>query len=195
MTCDEFWNQMPELAGAAAPLDHVQQCPSCAQLFERQRALSAGLRRMARELEPREAPPAVEARLRNALRVQTGGTPRPLRRYWWAWASAAALIVAAFFLTLEPRMERNRLADSRLRPAQSDLESADFDPDFIPLPFGAADSAGWETADDPDLVQVEVPRSALIALGLPVTETGAPRVEAVLALGSDGTLRGIELVQ
>ena len=195
MTCDEFWSQMPELPGGAEPPEHLQECPSCAVLLQRQRALAAGLHRMAQELEPREAPPAVEARLLNALRTQTAGTARPVRSYWWAWASAAAMIVAAIFLTLGPRIERSQVANSRLVPAQSDVDPADFDSNFIPLPFGAADSAGLEAADDPDLVQVEVPRSALIALGLPVTESGAPRVQAVLALGSDGTLRGIELVQ
>jgi hypothetical protein len=67
--------------------------------------------------------------------------------------------------------------------------------DFIPLPYGSADPADGVPDDGADLVRVEVPRTALIALGLPVPEAGSMRVQAEVALAADGTMEGIRIVQ
>ena len=191
MTCHEFWNEMPELAGEPEVPDHARECPSCAALLERQRSLAAGLSRMAKDLKSREAPQAVEERLLGAFRAQTGLPPRTARRYWPAWVAAAAVIVLSISLTLGRHGQPAGPALSA--PALAEL--GQLDPDFIPLPYGTADLADSTGTDDPDLVRVEVPRSALVALGLPVDENGSGRVEAVVALGSDGLLEGIRIVQ
>jgi hypothetical protein len=48
---------------------------------------------------------------------------------------------------------------------------------FIPLPYDSGDLAAVPE-EDADLVRVEVPRAALVALGLPVALGGPARVEA-----------------
>jgi hypothetical protein len=195
MTCHEFWNEMPELTGGGEQPDHARECPACAALLERQRALSAGLSRLSKETNPREAPGSVEARLVEAFRNQAGSRPRTALRHWLAWSSAAALIIVSILLTVERRAGRTRPPDVQAISRFAVGELADLDSDFIPLPYGTSEQVGADAADDPDLVRVEVPRSALVALGLPVSEGGSARVEAVVALGADGMLEGIRIVQ
>jgi len=190
MTCHEFWNEMPELARGGELPDHAQECPSCAALLHRQRALAAGLSRMAEDPKNREAPPALERRLLKVFRAQSGAGLQPGRRHWAAWAAAAAVVLVAIFWTAGHR--GNSHASAALQ-AMADL--SDPDTDFIPLPYGSADPNNAVPDDDVDLVRVEVPRTALIALGLPVAEVGATRVEAEVALGADGTMEGIRIVQ
>ena len=194
MTCDEFWAEMPELACESEPADHVLACPSCAALLEQQRALSAALSQVAKRLESWEAPPSVETRLVAAFRNQTGLKSSPSRPFWLAWASAAALIVVSIVSGLGRQAEP--VAGARFQAISAQLLSdlADLDSDFIPLPYGGADLS-TANADDADLVHVEVPRSALIALGLPMTEEGSARVEAVVALGADGVVQGIQIME
>ncbi|MBZ5586811.1 MAG: hypothetical protein LAQ30_32415, partial [Acidobacteriia bacterium] len=101
MSCQEFWDSMPELAGEASPevRAHASQCASCARLLEGHRALTGGLQSLASEQERFTAPGRVEARLLAAFRGEAGfAAPLPARR-WWAplatWAAAAALVAAA----------------------------------------------------------------------------------------------------
>ena len=194
MTCHEFWDQMPELAAGSEQPEHVQDCPSCAALLQRQRALAGGLHRLARESSRNEAPAALETRLLAAFRTQARARPVPVWRYRLAWASAAALLVAAILVTVNRQVHRNPVSNATVStPAAVDL--AGLESDFIPLPYGVTDAGVVNPAEDADLVRVEVPRSALIALGVPVAEGGESIVEAVVALGTDGTLRGIEVLQ
>lgn len=189
MTCPEFWAGMPELIAESELSDHVRACPSCAAMLERQRVLSAALGRMAKGLEPREASPVVEARLVAAFRNPTRLDAAPSRPFWLAWVSAAALIVVSILSGIGPQMGVAPTVSGQV-PA----ELAELDSGFIPLPYGGADQPGANT-DDADLVHLEVPRSALIALGLPMTEEGSARVEAVVALGADGVVQGIQIME
>ena len=79
MNCQEFWNTMPELAGAAdLPGEpqgfeqeadrHLDGCPECAMRMARQRALTSGLRALSGDMRHLEAPSRVEGRLQAALR-------------------------------------------------------------------------------------------------------------------------------
>ena len=194
MTCHEFWNQMPELAAESEQIEHVQECPSCAALLQRHRAITGGLHRLARESSSNQAPAKLELRLRAAFREQAGAGPVPIWRYRLAWGSAAALMAVAMFFTLGRQAHRNPMPNTSVS-VQAAVDLADVNSDFIALPFGVADSAAVNPAEDADLVRVEVPRSALIALGVPVAEGGSASVEAVVALGADGTLDGIQLLQ
>jgi hypothetical protein len=66
------------------------------------------------------------------------------------------------------------------------------DPDFIPLP-NVTDTGA---TSDPDLVRVEMPRSALAALGVTLASEGdGGTVEAEVALGADGVVRSVRLLQ
>lgn len=197
MTCAEFWDGMPELEAHSERWEHAEQCASCAALLRDQRALAAGLRQIGRERA--EAPAVLEARLVAAFREQASRKAKPaISRAvpgWWTWAPAAAAVIAvALFVSHSRPMPQARRAD----PATAELvqqtgeDPATADSDFIPLPY-ASDSG---PADDADLVRLKVPRSALIALGLPVAVDGeSGPVEAVVALDADGVMEGVRLVQ
>ena len=79
------------------------------------------------------------------------------------------------------------------KPAQSDYyaSSPDFDAPFLPVNY--ADGLPPRMGS---IVRVELPRSALVALGLTVPlENSSPTVKAELLLGSDGVTRGIRIVE
>ena len=197
MTCREFWGEMPELASGGEHLDHLRECPSCAALLERHRALAAALKRIAEGHEHRRAPQVVEARLVEAYRAESGPRPaaRPLR--WLAWASViAAGMFVSIFLTRGRQPERvppPHLSHLEAATDQEPVELTGLDLGFIPLPY-SPQAAAFGPNEDADLVRLEVPRATLVALGLPV-DGGPGRVEALFALGADGVVEGIQIVQ
>ncbi len=195
MSCEEFWNQMPELPDAADSGDHVRECPACAALLEQHRSLADRLGQMARSSESLQPSAALESRLIEAFRNQAGQRSPSVRRYWLPWAvAAAALIVLSFTLIRVHQPQKASLPrPSQTEVASVQVDSGASDSDFVPLPYAESDAV---ESDDADLVRVEVPRSALVALGVPVpVETGTSRVEAVVALGPDGMLQGIRVLQ
>jgi hypothetical protein len=198
MTCHEFWNAMPELAEETDVFDHVRECPSCAALLERQRALAAGLKQIAAERQSLQAPPALETRLLEAFRNQTAPRRASAGRYWLTWAAAAAaVLVVSFFLVRGRAPQLAKPADLGLAlMVAGPGEPGGSDSDFIPLPYGALETGAVPPAEDDDLVRVEIPRSALLALGVPLpADSGTGRVEAVVALGADGMLEGVRVLQ
>jgi hypothetical protein len=215
MTCQEFWSRMPELKSGQQQFDHVRQCASCAALLERQRALSAGLRRMAAERHIVEAPAHLEARLRAEFHSGAGqpATSPPIHpwvshpwvSHWWAprrwvpgWAqrglwvpAVAALLALAVFLVWEQRTQPAGPAPAHIASLAGDY-TASMDSGFIPLPYAEATSA----PDDVDRVEIEVPRATLIALGIPMPEGDAREaVEAEVLLGAGGTPQAVRLLQ
>ena len=208
MNCQEFWNTMPELAHEAQDghLEHVRECPACAALLNRQRTLTSGLRMLAADWRSVEAPARVESRLTAAFLGQAGLAMRRPPARWWlpvaTWAAAAAAVVAlAMFLARDrPVVPAHRTTSSRVQLAAveppADLESlgdsSDADADFIPLP----NAARIEPNEDLNLVRVEVPRSAMIALGYAVSEDRASEpVEAEVVLGADGLARAVRFFE
>jgi hypothetical protein len=207
MNCQEFWNTMPELAHEAEDghFEHVPECAACAALLNRQRTLASGLRRLAADWQSVEAPARVESRLTAAFLGQAGLTVlRPATRWWVpvaTWAAAAAAVVAlATFLARDRhvvpahRTTSNRVELAAVEPP-ADLEMlGDFsgaDNDFIPVP----NAARIEPNEDLNLVRVEVPRSAMIALGYAVSEDRASEpVEAEVVLGADGLARAVRFL-
>jgi len=198
MNCQEFWDSMPELDPAPST-DHLRDCPSCAALWDRQRSLAEGLREVAAGWSRLQAPARVEARLTGAFRGRDPGRGVPAR--WWlpvmTWASAAAATVAlaAFLLRDRPAQPPQRsepaTAASTIVQASVDLEDDSGAGDFIPLPN--APQIGPN--DDVSVVRVEVPRSAMIALGFIVSpERASEPVEADVLLGSDGLAHAVRFV-
>lgn len=210
MSCQEFWNTMPELAAPGAPPDaehreHLEECAACAALLGRQRALEAGLRAVAGVWSRVEAPARMEARLRAAFRGQAGlAVRRPASRWWVpvvAWASAAAAVIAlAIFLVRDrqpvtegvpPQRVARGLVEMAALEWPAGVEAAGEDGDFIPLPNAAQVGPN----EDVDLVRVEVPRSAMIALGFSVSADRASEpVQAEVMLGSDGLARAVRFL-
>lgn len=194
MTCRDFWNAMPELEPEADQFPHAQECASCAALLERQRALAAGLRRVARNRNFVEAPSHLEAKVLDSFRarmaVHSVLRERRARLLRWIPAAAAALVLAA---GLAWRWERppSRVPSEQAATFQW-YDTGDPESDFIPLTNGEDSPAVTEA----DMVHVQVPRSALVALGLPLEEGDASElVEAEVLLGAGGAPTAVRLVQ
>src|ERR1039458_9605594 len=153
MNCQEFWSTMPELAHEAEDghMEHVGECAACAALLNRQRTLASGLRTLAADWRPVEAPARVEARLTAAFLGQAGLTVLgPATRWWvpvatWATAAAAVVALAMFLVHTRPVIPAHRATSNRVQLAAveppTDLEtlgdSSDADNDFIPMPNAA----------------------------------------------------------
>jgi hypothetical protein len=207
MNCQEFWNTMPELSHQAEDghFEHVRECAACAALLNRQRTLALGLRRLAADWQSVEAPARVESRLTAAFLGQAGLTVlRPATRWWvpvatWATAAVAVIALATFLARDRHVVPAHRTTSNRVELAAveppADLEMlGDFsgaDNDFIPVP----NAARIEPNEDLNLVRVEVPRSAMIALGYAVSEDRASEpVEAEVVLGADGLARAVRFL-
>jgi len=199
---------MPELTGEAdaEAAAHRRECPVCAAAFDTHGALAAGLRAVAGEFGRLKAPGRVEAKLLAAFRGQAGLVAPPPARRWWspvlAWGAAAVVVAAAFPLFVgRGALPRAPLAN---RPAAAGTAAIDWTallpPDmagdaqagaFIPLP----DADRLPQDEDLNVVRVEVPRSAMIALGYPVTaDRAAERVRADVVMGSDGLARAVRFL-
>ena len=209
MNCQEFWNTMPELAREAegGHLEHVGECAACAALLNRQRVLASGLRTLAADWRSVEAPALVESRLAAAFLGQAGLTVLHPAIRWWVpvatWAMATAAVVAlAMFLVRDRHVvaPAHRTPSSRVQLAAveppADFETlgdaSDAESDFIPLP----NAARIEPNEELNVVRVEVPRSAMIALGYAVSEDRASEpVEAEVVLGADGLARAVRFFE
>jgi hypothetical protein len=209
MNCQEFWNTMPELAREPEDghLEHVRECSACAALLNRQRTLASGLRTLAADWRSVEAPARVESRLTAAFLGQAGLTVlHPVTRWWVplaTWAAATAAVVGlAMFLVRDRQVvaPAHRTASSRVQlaavepPANFETlgDASDTESDFIPLP----NAERIEPNEELNVVRVEVPRSAMIALGYAVGEDRASEpVEAEVVLGADGLARAVRFLE
>ena len=188
MTCEEFWKLMPELEGAVEH-EHVRGCGACAMRLERQKVLRQGLRWLAQEFRQEEAPHGVESKLLRAFREQHQGIPAPKRQgVRLAWGLAVAAAISFVFLAAIQRHSVTNPLDRPDRIAQAQAEEAE---EFWPLP----NAASGVSAEDADLITVEMPTATLAAMGVPVSEDGPARVQAVLALDADGVVQGVRLLQ
>ena len=207
MNCQEFWNQAPE--GSRPPgaelAAHLSECPACASAWSAQRSVALGLRRVADGWSRMEAPPRVEARLVNRFREQAGlprlRQPRPwIEALTWATAAAAVLVLAVSLLrvhvpqTATPKpVPPNTPIFATVLPAADSASTADpsGSDGFIPLP-----NVEQLAPNEPgDLVRVEVPRSAMIAVGLAVSpDRAAEPVQAEVVFGPDGVARAVRFL-
>jgi len=220
MNCQEFWNEMPELArDGEAERGHAQECEDCAARLERHRALAAGLRRIGRESAEVAAPPRVEAGLLAEFRAHAGlaahRRPETRRFPLLAWMSAAAAVVALVALVARDHrpapVQRSVPSSSRAagalvaqaeaeepvqaameRTAAAEDETGEAIEDFIPLPYATSVTP----TDDLNVVRMQVQRSAVLALGLSAgADEDSESVLADVLLGPDGMARAIRLVE
>jgi len=203
MNCAEFWNEMPELASGGlqnerehlSEHEHLKECAQCAGLVDRQRRLESGLRTMAQEMSAVAAPPRVEANLIAAFRREMAPAgPRLVRMPKlpvFSWVAAAAAVIA-MAVWVAPRRHTAPPAAHHTPAAVVELASlvddAADDDGFIPLPN--AERVGPN--DDVHVVRMELPRSAMLVVGLDVSpERVSERVEAEVMLGPDGLARAV----
>jgi len=140
-----------------------------------------------------EAPPRVEDGLRIAYREARRAAPavEPTRGFGlraareWLWAGLAAAVVAAALLAVSRPLRT---------PGGPTVAEADPDEAFTPLVYGDP----WSDVEAVQVVRVEMPRTALAALGYvgsaPVPDV-ATAVRADLLVGNDGVARGIRFVR
>jgi hypothetical protein len=197
MNCQEFWNEAgPEGA------DHLKECPACAAEWAAQRNLAAGLRQVAAGWSRMGAPSRVEARLLNAFREQAGVAAEKHPRAWfaaftWAMAAAAVLVLAISLLrvhgpqTVTPRPVPGNAAILASLDEMPEFAGEASDGGFVPLP-NVEQLAPNETGD---VVRVEVPRSAMIAVGFEVSpERATEPVQAEVMFGPDGVARAVRFL-
>jgi hypothetical protein len=164
--------------------------------MNRQRELAAGLRAMRERYRRIGAPMRVESRLRSAFRAGAGIVPVPLRPAWapaLVWAAACivlfgmALVVMRGGHPVAPQLAPSHATELAMAAAETD---SDYD-GFIPLP----NAARLADTEDVNVVRVEVPRSAMIALGLEVNpERASELVAADVMLGPDGLARAVRFL-
>ncbi len=206
MNCQEFWDRMPELSNQLLrdESEHLAGCSACAGEWQRQRALASGIHRLAEDWQQVEAPARVEAGLVAAFRAHQSGrvVEMPTRHMWMPLASgiAAALLVGIGLLLLRdqpapaPRHSAPAAVEWAAAMAPADATADDDSPDsdgFIPLP----NAERIAPDEDVNVVRVEVPRSAMLAVGLPVSaEQSTELVEADVKMGPDGLARAVRFV-
>ncbi|HEY9434900.1 MAG TPA: hypothetical protein VI260_25875 [Blastocatellia bacterium] len=111
MKCHEFdaiiismaRGQLVESAARETAGAHLDRCARCADAFEEQQAMTAGIRVAAESLANQGASPRVEEALRRAFREQAGqftapaGASQPPENWRWSWrmVGAAAILLLA----------------------------------------------------------------------------------------------------
>jgi hypothetical protein len=209
MNCREFWENLPQrghdITGEQA--GHLAECGTCAAQWGPHRALAEGLHSMVEEWRKMEAPPHVEAGLTAAFRSQAGfRIRRSLRQSWWtpvfAWVSGAAAMIALAAVLMRGHVPAPANVAAPHRAPQSLVQMASLDADsdddaavlgegFVRLP----NAPRIDPNEDYNVVRVEVPGSAMIAMGVSVSEDrAAETLLADVALASDGTARAVRLV-
>ena len=193
MTCREFWSRAPELESDRELENHAMECPSCAALLARHQALGSSLQRAAAGKQHWMTPPRVEAKLVTAFREQAAQRDVPAngRRFqmWAAATAVAATLVLAFVV-----MHWYPKATYEATAVEAE-DSAENQSEFILLP------AAEGTSESGDVVDVLLPRSALVALGVP-SDAGVlenieddEAVEAEVLLGQGGVPEAVRVLQ
>ena len=203
---------------------HLLGCPNCTGLIERERAMSAALRRLAESLDgPPPNPAQEEALLAIFDQAGVGSAPHahaPL----WIGAIAAMLIlgtVATWFVRLPSRIPQAvgssaphaAVSVAGGSPSSSPALAASGDDRPIrtlPVPRIAEEpsdiaapadfvlwpgAAAWPPFESGELVRVTLPLDALPALGFAPPAAADTVVQADVLVGQDGFARAIRLVQ
>jgi hypothetical protein len=222
MNCSEFEEALDDLDRAGTPgltlreaaLGHAEGCSRCAQLMTDTEALDFSLQKLAMRDADLQAPPRVEAALLGELRHQKAAASR--RKGQWRMASLAT--AAAVLLTLGISLWHvsltgakgdggNNAAKGSVLKAVSDAVAPDGPgsvevaenvatdaqdaSEFVSLPY-ATDPA---TLEGGTVVRVELSRSALASMGMPVADGGSlERIPADILLSEDGAPQAIRLV-
>jgi hypothetical protein len=203
---------------------HLLGCPSCTGLIERERAMSAALRRLAESLDgPPPNPAQEEALLAIFDQARVGSAPHAHAPLWMG-AIAATLIlgaVATLFVRLPSRIPQAvdssvpqaavvSVAGGPLSSSPALVASGDERPTrTLPVPrvaeepdiAAAADfvlwpgAAAWPPFESGELVRVTLPLDALPALGFAPPAAAGAVVQADVLVGQDGFARAIRLVQ
>jgi hypothetical protein len=198
-----------EAALRESALAHAESCGRCAQLMTETEALDFSLRTLAVEDIGLDASSRLEESLRREFRRQKAAASR--RRIGWRLAvlgaaAAAALAVGIWMhhapvpgvkstgteqaATVQQGASQGTAAQTAEQTGASQ-DNSEYATAFVPLPY-ADDPA---TLDGGAVVRVELSRSALASLGMPVTDAGnTSPIPADIVVSEDGTPQAIRLV-
>lgn len=195
MSCEEFWNQMPD-----SLVNHASECAACAGRLAREQRLTAKLRILSAELSDVSTPARVEANLLAAFRATHEIGSRTQTRWWRmpvvAWTAAGAM-AAALVVGVAVLPKRHVAPPATHHSASTQVELASFnnqetDDGFIRIP----NTPQIDPNDDVNVVRMELPKSAMLAVGLNVSpEQVSDTVEAEVMLGSDGLARAVRFME
>jgi len=207
MICEDFEDDVVDLARGEAlgesergeALAHAEKCLRCAARLEDERAVTSGLRAFAARTAGAEAPARVEAALLRALRDPEGldsVAARPSRSIELLLLGAAAAILAAI-VVVPPRAGGRHepapgtfAAGAPVTMAAPEAAVAGENADFVSLSYGE----DLRELDSLQVVSVELPRTALAALGWSADSGQAGSVKAEVIVGHDGVARAIRFV-
>ena len=199
-------------------LRHAGECASCGILLEQVRTLNLGLREFASADRGLQAPARVEIALKTIFRQRLAMEVHARAWRRWAWAAAAAVVVAAVITALTLRrdtgpnapvttqtsapksspaiqpaagaqQEQTQAAPSRESAQGFEPQSAD---DFVALP----ESLPLTPAEEASIVRVRLYRGALTAFGLTVNEErAADLIQVEFLVAQDGTPQAVRYVR
>jgi hypothetical protein len=204
------------LALREAALAHAEGCSRCAQLMTDTEALDFSLQTLAVRDADLQAPPRVEAALLQELRLQKAAASGRKGQWRMAALGAAAVVLLALGLSVRhaPVIDGKMIAGGKTNAgngaADHSVSAADSGAGassvevvqnvpsdsqdataFVSLPY-AADPA---TLEGGTVVRVELSRSALASMGMPVADASATdRIPADIMLSEDGAPQAIRLV-
>ena len=207
MPCEAFDLLAVDLARGAelapalreAGLSHSRECFRCAARLDDERAVTAALGSLAARTAGAEAPAGVEWSLRRALRETKadveGGSGRRAGLFHAVEVAllASAAVLAAVAVVprgTSPRAEPGRVASPVAAPASPTAARGE-EADFVSLSYGE----DLRELDSLQVVQVELPRTALAAFGWSAGDPQAGSVTAEVIVGYDGVARAIRLLE
>ena len=170
------------LAGAATA--HAAACPDCADLFQRERALTEDLQSLGRIVRPLEAPPHVEQAVMAGFHAHARRRREVALARWVTVAASLALIASAALMLLRPAPRQVAAAP----PSQQQQQANDLR-GFMAVPYRT------QPIERGYVVRVQIPRNALVSLGMPVSAGQPEVVQADLLLAEDGLAQAVRLVR
>ncbi|HLI86317.1 MAG TPA: hypothetical protein VKV17_20570 [Bryobacteraceae bacterium] len=207
MNCDRFRKQLSEFGALDVPGDalaHLGTCAGCAVAYQRQRKLETGLKQLAAAQAEWSAPAYVEAALLERFRSES---PRPappapapqlpflFRFRIPALLAAGALAAALALLVIARAPQSAHIPEKAVSQVAETEDDSAVDNGFIMLPYFANSGEVANTSED-DVVRVVMPRSALVSLGVPVTDDSTSgSVEAELLLGQGGVPQAVRVLE
>jgi hypothetical protein len=212
MSCKDFEDDVVDLARGEELADaertealaHAEECLRCAARLDDERAVTTGLRAFAARTAGAEAPPRVEAALLRALRdpesLEEGGVvlgTRSASRAVELLLLAAAAAILAAIVVVPPRMGSvpepaapTTMSPSTVAGGEASAAGGE-NGEFVALSYGE----DLRELDSMQVVSVELPRTALAALGWAGAESAQPgSVKAEVIVGHDGVARAIRFI-
>jgi anti-sigma factor RsiW len=200
-----------DLSREAAALRHLRECASCAARLDKQRAMSVALRRLAAERVRPSGDQNEDERV--LLAAFDAARAQPRRVGTSVRLPLAATVVIAAGLSMGWMYERNarlQLPTAPVAPLAVVPLAVVRPPSLVAVAPPAAQTAaekqwtpfvvlagasGLPRFESGELIRIDIPESALPALGLWPPQSHGGAIQADVLVGQDGLARAVRLVQ